>query len=139
MKADRYNEGKCKWSLVDFKSLEPMVKVLEYGTEKYSRDNWKKGLPVTEICESLMRHLYAFLDGENIDPESGMSHIGHIQCNAMFLAHMIDKEGFDDRSGSDYDIDKQQLTIFDVVDEMKAEKCPHGLGADCVACERQGK
>ena len=135
MKADRYNEGKCRWSLVDFKSLEPMVQVLEYGTKKYSKDNWKKGLPVTEICESMMRHLYAFLNGETLDPESGLSHIGHIQCNAMFLSHMMSKGGFDDRSVSDYDIDKDQLSLFD----LKDSKCPHGLVNDCVACERKGK
>ena len=29
-KALRYNDGKPEWTLVDFDSLEPMVKVLEY-------------------------------------------------------------------------------------------------------------
>ena len=29
-KALRYNEGKPQWSLIDFDSLEPMVRVLEY-------------------------------------------------------------------------------------------------------------
>lgn len=135
MKAERFNEGKEKWSLVDFKSLKPMVQVLEYGTKKYSRDNWKKGLPVTEICESMLRHIYSFLDGETIDPESGLPHVGHIQCNAMFLAHMIDKKGFDDRIGSDYDVDKTQLNLFDIT----AQQCAHGLTEDCVACERLGK
>lgn len=32
----RYNENKPQWSLVDFDSLESMVKVLEYGAHKYS-------------------------------------------------------------------------------------------------------
>lgn len=29
--AIRYNTGKRRWTLVDFKSLESMVEVLEYG------------------------------------------------------------------------------------------------------------
>ena len=33
-KGQRFNEGKLKWSLVHFKSLEPMVRVLEYGCRK---------------------------------------------------------------------------------------------------------
>lgn len=119
-KALRYNSGKPQWSLVEFKSLEPLVRVLEYGAHKYSlfstengqtikgseisieeskkytlissgRDNWKLGLDKTEILESLSRHLFALMDGEKVDSESGISHIGHILCNALFYSH-YDKE-----------------------------------------------
>jgi hypothetical protein len=86
--AIRYNSGKLRWSLVDFDALEDMVKVLEFGTEKYTADNWKKGLKTNEIAESMMRHLFAYLRGEDIDPESGLPHTGHIMCNAMFLSYM---------------------------------------------------
>ena len=82
--AKRYNEGKPQWSLVHYKSLEPMVKVLEFGCTKYDRDNWKKGMPLNKILESMQRHLAALMDGEEFDSESGISHIGHIQANAMF-------------------------------------------------------
>ena len=87
-KADRFNDGKPRWSLVDFDSLEPMVKVLEYGCKKYDANNWKKGLKTTEIIESMMRHMQAYLRGEDIDPESKLPHTGHIMCNAMFLSYM---------------------------------------------------
>jgi hypothetical protein len=87
--AMRFNDGKPQWSLVDFESLEPMVRMLEYGAKKYDRSNWKKGLPVTRTIESLLRHTFALLSGEDNDPESGLPHIGSIQCNAMFLAHTI--------------------------------------------------
>lgn len=83
-KAERFNDGKLKWSLVHFKSLEPMVRVLMFGAQKYSVDNWKKGLDKKEILESMQRHLAALIDGEQNDPESGLSHMGHIQCNALF-------------------------------------------------------
>lgn len=86
--ADRFNDGKLQWSMVDFKSLEDMVRVLEFGAKKYSRDNWKKGLKTTEVVDSMLRHVYAYLDGEDIDPESGINHTGHIMCNALFLSHM---------------------------------------------------
>lgn len=83
-KSLRYNEGRPKWSLVHYKSLEPMVRVLEMGAKKYSPDNWKIGLNRSEILESMMRHLTALMDGELLDKESGISHMAHIQCNAMF-------------------------------------------------------
>lgn len=86
-KALRFNSAKPKMSLLDLHSLVPAVQVLEFGMLKYSRNNWKKGLKRSEVIDSLMRHILAMQKGEEIDPESGLSHIGHIQCNAMFLGH----------------------------------------------------
>jgi len=86
---DRYNSGKAKWSLVDFNSFLPMVEVLEFGAQKYSAHNWKKGLKVTETLESLLRHAFALLRKEDLDPESKKHHIGHLQCNCMFLGYML--------------------------------------------------
>lgn len=88
-KASRFNTGKSRWSLVSFEALEPMVEVLEFGAEKYAPGNWANGggLSHSETMESLARHLFALMRGEDIDPESGKPHIGHIQCNAMFLGH----------------------------------------------------
>ena len=90
--AMRFNEGKLQWGLVHFKSLEPMVRTLEFGAKKYSADNWKKPMDTRKILESLMRHATALMDGELIDPETGESHMGNVQCNAMFFNfHMAAK------------------------------------------------
>ncbi len=80
----RYNTDKPKWSLVHWKSMEPMVRVLEFGAKKYSPHNWKRGFVGSELLESAMRHLTAMMDGEVTDSESGLSHAGHVQCNMMF-------------------------------------------------------
>jgi len=96
--ASRYNTGKLKWSLVSWHALAPMVEVLMFGAAKYDSWNWVKGLKYTEICESLQRHLYAFMQGENNHQESKLSHIGHILCNAMFLSYMVlFRKDMDDR------------------------------------------
>lgn len=113
----RYNEGKPQWSIVDFDSLEPLVRVLEYGAHKYSmfkdkdgklikgseitkeeaeglelissgKDNWKLGFKdKLKILDSLFRHLIAIMRGELNDKESGLPHIGHLMCNAMFFSY----------------------------------------------------
>lgn len=94
----RYNTGKLKWGLVSWKALEPMVRVLMFGAEKYDDHNWKKGLSYVQITESLQRHMNAFIDGEDDDPESKLSHVGHILCNAMFLSYMfLFRKDLDDR------------------------------------------
>jgi hypothetical protein len=94
----RFNNGKLKWSLVSWKALEPMVQVLMFGAEKYDSWNWSKGLKYTEVCESMQRHVYAFIQGEDDDQESKLSHVGHILCNAMFLSYMyLFRKDMDDR------------------------------------------
>lgn len=89
----RYNTWKPQWSLVDFDSLEPMVRVLEYWMEKYTvwgvsgKDNWKKPMDKKKILDSMMRHLVRLMADEELDSESKLPHIGHLLCNAMFYSY----------------------------------------------------
>lgn len=136
-KADRFNEGKPKWSLVDFASLEDMVKVLEYDAEKDAPHNWKKGLPVTEVIDSLLRHTFSLLAGEDRDEESNLSHIGHIQCNAMFLSYILKhRPEFDDRGvgGLKDQIEKarnyDELDIEQIKGTLKNVKSPYKTISD---------
>ena len=86
-RALRYNKGKVKWSLVHWKSLEPLVRVLEFGASKYGAYNWQKKMNKKEILESAMRHLTAMMDGEVFDEESKLPHAGHLLCNVMFYIY----------------------------------------------------
>ncbi len=75
-------------SLYDLRAFEAMAKVLDYGTKKYDRNNWKKGYSNKfSTADSLYRHLRQLIIGENTDEESGLSHIGHLMCNVMFLTN----------------------------------------------------
>lgn len=108
MEGTRYNTGKVKWSLVDFKSLEPMVRVLEFGAQKYAPENWKKGLKVTEIMESCLRHIFSFLEGQDNDTESDISHLGHAMCNLMFAQWMVEnRKDLDNRKSKEGYIQKE--------------------------------
>lgn len=91
-KSTRYNEGKLKWSLVHYKSLEPMIRVLMFGKGKYGLDNWKIGLDPKETLESMQRHLAAIMDGEEVDIESGIDHVGHLMCNCMMYIYHKNKQ-----------------------------------------------
>ena len=93
MEAKRYNEGKPKWHLVHLKSLEGLVRVLEYGLGKYEEeDNWMKDMNADEILNSLTRHLVQINAGEKVDSESGLDHIDHILANAMFYKFHTNKD-----------------------------------------------
>lgn len=83
--AMRFNTGKVQLHLIDLNALEPMAKVLEFGAKKYAAWNWRKGMPISKTLDSMLRHISALQRGEYVDQESGLPHIGHIQCNALFL------------------------------------------------------
>jgi hypothetical protein len=89
--AVKFDNGKVDWSLVPFEALEGMVRVLEFGANKYAAHNWRQGggFKFTRLINSLLRHVFAFARGEDLDPESGLSHIWHAQCNLLFLAMYI--------------------------------------------------
>lgn len=60
--------------------------------------NWAKGLSWLETVDSMQRHLNSFLKGEEIDPDSGLPHIDHVQWNAHVLSHFQKTQtGTDDR------------------------------------------
>lgn len=97
----RYNGGKPQISMVldAGHAVEGAAKVLGFGAAKYARGNWLDGLSHMQIVDSLMRHLIAYTGGEDVDPESGLRHVDHITCNALFLGQMTAvRPDLDDRS-----------------------------------------
>jgi hypothetical protein len=87
----RYNQGKAKMSFVPAALMRACARVLEYGVKKYARDNWRKGGNWTEVMDSLLRHAFAFNEGEDVDPESGLSHLDHMAANIAFLCEFKEK------------------------------------------------
>lgn len=67
-------------------ALEEASWVHKLGADKYGQYNWRdtKVLASTYVNATL-RHLHAWKDGEDTDPESLRSHLGHIMANAAIL------------------------------------------------------
>jgi hypothetical protein len=81
----RFNSGKDRWDLLPMDATEQVVKVLTRGAEKYDERNWELGMRWS-ICQgSMMRHLARATQGERVDRESGLPHMAHVACNALFL------------------------------------------------------
>lgn len=88
----RYNQGKPQWSQLHFESLEPLIRVLEHGENKYFKKNWQNAMDPTKILESAQRHLAKTFDGELYDEESKQLHIAHVMANCMFWIYHYNKK-----------------------------------------------
>lgn len=98
MTGEKKDDGKPRLDLVSWPALQGLSQVLEFGSGKYSEDNWRGGFKWRRLIGAAMRHIMAFSDGEDLDPETGLSHIDHAQCCLMFLSEHIKCElGEDDR------------------------------------------
>lgn len=87
------------WAGVDTSDVLQMTKVLEFGAKKYASLNYAKGMKYSRVINSFRRHILQLISGETNDAESGITHLGHIMCNYMFmLTYSVEKpEGCDDR------------------------------------------
>ena len=85
-KGRKFDGGKLEYGLLPPYALEEVVKVLTFGAQKYERDNWQK-VPDSKrrYFDALQRHAWAWKQGEQLDPESGIHHLAHAMCCLMFL------------------------------------------------------
>lgn len=88
--------GKRRWNLFPFSAAEPIIDVLEFGCIKYDVDNWKKGMAHSRNFNSLMRHLTAWWEGQDMDEETGLSHLAHAGCRILFLLYNAQEHPEDD-------------------------------------------
>jgi hypothetical protein len=81
----RFNDSKADFSLLPLCTLEDEIRGWMYGKKKYAAWNWAKGMPWSVPFACAMRHLAAWQRGEDIDPESGITHLGLAMCNLRML------------------------------------------------------
>lgn len=95
----RHNEGKTQTREIDPAFILGMGDVLTKSRAKYEHFNWCKPTKLSTPYESAMRHLMAFQAGEDIDKETGLSHLLHVATNIMFMHYHItnNPEECDDR------------------------------------------
>jgi hypothetical protein len=94
---------KPRLDLVPTAAIEEIAAVLTFGAGKYGDNNWCRGARWGRYYAALLRHLFAWWRGENLDPETGLSHLAHAGCCLLFLlTYQRENWGTDDRfTGSD--------------------------------------
>lgn len=81
----KHDTGKEPISLLSSTALKATARVLEHGAKTYGKHNWRSGFDWTRLLDAVGRHMLAFQEGEDLDPDSGLPHIDHAAANIMFL------------------------------------------------------
>tara|TARA_B100001113_G_scaffold27792_1_gene20146 strand:- start:376 stop:819 length:444 start_codon:yes stop_codon:yes gene_type:complete len=85
MEGRKYDGDKPKLYLLPPKSILEVGKVLTYGAEKYDAENWRKVDDLqNRYTSAALRHIFAHIDGEQLDEETGLSHLAHAMCCLLF-------------------------------------------------------
>lgn len=94
----KHDSGKNRVDLLPPEALEEIGLVLAFGARKYADENWREGADWSRYYGAALRHLFAWKRGEDVDPETGLSHLAHASCCLMFLITSQQLElGTDDR------------------------------------------
>ena len=98
------------------------------GMCKYGRMNWRVvGVRASIYYDAMLRHLQAWWEGEDIDPDSGLSHLAKaIACNAVLIDAMAAGKLTDDRATAG-GYGKMMSDLQPLVEEIKqrhADKHP---------------
>lgn len=107
------DQGKVQWTLLADMGIAlcQVARVLMFGAKKYSRHGWylqagatPEKANWTRNVDAAMRHVYGdenqegWLNGQDVDDESGINHLAHTICDLLFvLTYQLKGLGVDDR------------------------------------------
>lgn len=85
MSGIKYDSEKPDMYLLPPLATLEVGKILTYGANKYSPDNWRRLDMLQErYTSAALRHLLAHMAGEANDEETNMSHLAHAICCLLF-------------------------------------------------------
>lgn len=90
--AFKYDDGKLRWSLMPMWALEPVVRVMEHGANKYGPYGYLNGdgMKWSRYYNALMRHMNSWAQGEDYDPETKQLHLAHAcACSLILLCYSL--------------------------------------------------
>ncbi len=94
----RKGQKLARFDLIPPRALEELAKHFGRGALKYADRNWELGVNWSLNFAAMQRHLWAWWDGENDDPETGSSHITAAMWHcAALLEYEVTHPELDDR------------------------------------------
>jgi hypothetical protein len=98
----KFDGDKVDWSLLPIEAMEEVLKVLQFGAKKYARNNYRNGFDTNRLIAAALRHITSWQRGDDLDPETGLSHLAHgTCCLLMLLTNLYDGKAQDGRYKKD--------------------------------------
>ena len=98
-KAKTYDEGKEPLAQLPWAAIDEMSRVQAYGHMKYKDfNNYRKGMEVSRNLSCVLRHVRDYMNGHDVDHESGINPLAHAMCRLGFvMQNLHDGVALDDR------------------------------------------
>jgi len=80
VRSDTFEE--FRYDLISPLGLREVARTCAEGAKKYSDFNWEKGMPVHDLLNHAVAHIYGFLSGDRSEP-----HLGHAAWNLLAAIH----------------------------------------------------
>lgn len=97
----KHDQDKIRMDLLPVEALLGTAQILTFGADKYKDRGWEVGIEYSRIYGALLRHITAWWQGEELDPESGLSHLHHAGCCIMFLQTYVERNNRSESRGED--------------------------------------
>lgn len=89
-----YGDKKVPLHLVPGAASAYIAMGLKEGARKYGAFNWREtDVEAMTYVGATLRHLAAFVDGEDTDPDSGNPHLAHAMASLAILVDALESEG----------------------------------------------
>ena len=75
-----------RYDLISPIGLRRAAEACAEGAVKYGDYNWEKGMPIGDLLNHAIRHIYKFLEGDRTE-----DHLGHAVWNCMAACHSQEK------------------------------------------------
>jgi len=77
-------EGKPELGLVYRSTMIAIARVRRFGIDKHGNSEDWRSTPEVMHHDAMLRHLFAYMEGEEFDAESGEPHLAHLITTAAF-------------------------------------------------------
>ena len=81
--ADRDEE---RWDLISPIGLRALARTYAEGAKKFGANNWENGMPVTDLLNHGIAHIYLFLGGDRSE-----DHLAHAAWNILGAIHSLEQ------------------------------------------------